>query len=312
MCAGGDDSELQTFRHLMRQFPTGPLSIVSDTWDLWKVLTVILPALKDEIMARDGKIIIRPDSGDPADIVCGSNLRSFSSIEEAKEYFEDELYENQVHGEQEFDIEEELLVKVGNEMFNLISSVDWNRYDKQYYHIESISIEVVAEEIKPLDKGVVELLWDLFGGTTNDQGFKVLDPHIGAIYGDSITPARQEDICKRLSDKGFASTNIVFGIGSFTYQFNTRDTFGFAMKATYVEVMTNIDGGNNAGSFIPMGRPIFKDPITDDGTKKSARGLLRVNKDMTLTDEVSWLEEGTREGYVKLVRSGVQQSVVSS
>jgi nicotinamide phosphoribosyltransferase len=74
----------------------------------------------------------------------------------------------------------------------------------------------------------------------------------------------------------------VLGVGSFTYQFNTRDTFGFAMKATYVE----LEG---------VGREIFKDPITDDGTKKSATGLLFVGKDdnhqITLYDKVSWEEE---------------------
>lgn len=59
------------------------------------------------------------------------------------------------------------------------------------------------------------------------------------------------------------SDNIVFGIGSYTFQYNTRDTLGFAMKATYVE----IDGKPQA---------IFKSPVTDSGTKKSARGLLSV------------------------------------
>ena len=66
MCAGSKGDEIGTFRHLMSKFPTGILSIVSDTWDLWKVCTEYLPVLKDEIMARDGKIVIRPDSGDPA------------------------------------------------------------------------------------------------------------------------------------------------------------------------------------------------------------------------------------------------------
>jgi len=87
-----------------------------------------------------------------------------------------------------------------------------------------------------------------------------------------------------LEAKGFASTNVVLGIGSFTYQYNTRDTFGFAMKATYVEV----DG---------VGREIFKDPITDDGTKKSATGLLCVEKlsdnSIGLYDKVSWDTEDT-------------------
>ena len=230
MCAGEKDSEIETFRYLMNQFPSGVLSIVSDTWDLWKVLTEYLPELKDEILARDGKIVIRPDSGDPVDIICGHYLPNL------------EIRDS--------------LIKRADEVEGLNSA--------------------------PL-KGVVELLWDVFGGTINGQGYRVLDPHIGAIYGDSITLDRAEEICSRLESKGFASTNIVLGIGSFTYQFNTRDTFGFAMKATYVVV------GDEP-------RDIFKDPITDDGGKKSAKGLLSVRKnkesgEYELFDQVSWAEE---------------------
>ena len=134
------------------------------------------------------------------------------------------------------------------------------------------------------------MLWETFGGTINSQGYKVLDPHIGAIYGDSITPDRARQIINRLKLKGFASTNVVLGIGSYTYQYNTRDTFGFAMKATYVEV----EG---------KGREIFKDPITDDGTKKSAKGLLCVDKDAkgeyVLWDMVSSKTE--QEGELKTI-----------
>jgi nicotinamide phosphoribosyltransferase len=212
MCAGGDKDELDTFRYLMKQFPTGILSIVSDTWDLWKVCTNFLPQLKEEILARDGKIVIRPDSGDPVDIICGER--------------------------------------------------------------DTVSLNA--------SKGVIELLWDIFGGHENEQGYKILDPHIGAIYGDSITPQRAKDICARLEAKGFASTNIVLGIGSYTYQYVTRDTHGFAMKATYCEVNGE-------------GREIFKDPITDDGGKKSAKGLLQVldnaDGEYFLVDQVSWGHE---------------------
>jgi nicotinamide phosphoribosyltransferase len=129
------------------------------------------------------------------------------------------------------------------------------------------------------------LLWETFGGTINTKGYKELDPHIGAIYGDSITITRASQICTRLKEKGFASTNLVLGIGSFTYQYNTRDTFGFAMKATYGEV----NG---------MGREIFKDPITDDGTKKSAKGLIKIELEKgsyKLYDQVTWEQEQTGE-----------------
>lgn len=217
MCAGSKKSEFDTFKTLITS-TTGILSIVSDTWDLWKVLTEYLPALKDIILARDGKVVIRPDSGDPVDIICGRQVQMS-------------------HG-----------IKV---------------------------------QRPPEVKGVIELLWETFGGTINEQGYKVLNPHIGAIYGDSITLDRARQIFTRLEEKGFASTNIVLGVGSFTYQYNTRDSFGFAMKATYIEV----DG---------EGREIFKDPVTDDGVKRSAKGLLKVvhnGIDYELVDQQTWAEE---------------------
>jgi nicotinamide phosphoribosyltransferase len=238
MCAGTKDDEIGTFRNLMETYPTGILSIVSDTWDLWKVCTEHVSTLKEEILARDGKVVIRPDSGNPVDILCGLNTRS----EEFKKNWLDTATRN--NGEYE---------------------------------------------------GVIEILWNVFGGTVNEQGYKVLDPHIGAIYGDSITIDRANEICERLEAKGFASTNVVLGIGSFTYQYNTRDTFGFAMKATYVEVLKPIEGKSKE-EWIFEGREIFKDPITDDGTKKSATGLLFVGRgdnsgELRLFDKVTWETE---------------------
>lgn len=216
MCMGTTEGEYETFKRLICEiYPKGIVSIVSDTWDLWKVLTVYLPQLKTEITSREGKVVIRPDSGDPVHILCG----------------------------------------------NPSGKTDAER------------------------KGVVELLWDEFGGSINEKGYKELIPQIGAIYGDSITLARANAICERLAEKGFASTNVVLGIGSYTYQYNTRDNFGFAMKATYGEVNGE-------------GRAIFKDPITDDGTKKSAKGLMKItleNGNYQLHDEVSWDEEKTGE-----------------
>ena len=257
MCAGGVDDEIGTFRRLLETYPTGILSIVSDTWDLWRVCTEYVTELKEEILARkDGKLVIRPDSGNPVDILCG-----FIKNDEG-----------------------------------LIYNSEENIRNGGSYYLEPKN---TPEEI-----GVIELLWNVFGGTVNEQGYKVLDPHIGAIYGDSITIERADEICRRLEAKGFASTNVVLGIGSFTYQYNTRDTFGFAMKATYVEVLEEkVTDYGNPGDEVPVrvkvGREIFKDPITDDGTKKSATGLLNVDwmvgshgKGIILKDKVSWEEEG--------------------
>lgn len=269
--------EMKYFKHLMDTFPNGILSVVSDTFDLWSVLTKTLPELKEEILARDGKIVIRPDSGDPVDIICGKPILDCGykgdNFEEWKSWAADtidDIFRDNLDAEYPHNSEIEIFSFKGSR-YEVEYTPDLNRHDKTYYYVDNYGTTVskcafVVVDTKVEDKGVIELLWDIFGGTVNEQGYKILDSHIGAIYGDSITIARAEEICKRLEAKGFASTNIVLGIGSYTYQYNTRDTHGFAMKATYVEVNGE-------------GRAIFKDPITDDGTKKSAKGLLYVEKE---------------------------------
>lgn len=286
MCAGGHETEMETFKRLLETYPKGILSVVSDTWDLWKVCTEYLPALKEQILARvDGKLVIRPDSGNPVDILCGSatvidygeKVTSLDQLEQwAKDELEEMVRENTDHGECG-DSDSSGYFRFDGKIYKISISIEWNRYDKQYYFIDGSNVTECKEvKLSASERGVIELLWDVFGGTINEQGYKVLDPHIGAIYGDSITIDRADEICSRLEAKGFASTNVVLGIGSFTYQYNTRDTFGFAMKATYVVVNGE-------------GREIFKDPITDDGVKKSAKGLLYVadiDGELTLFDSV--------------------------
>lgn len=198
MCAGGADDELGTYRRLLEQYPEGVISIVSDTWDYWNVLTNILPTLKSEIMSRDGIVVVRPDSGDPVKIVCGDPSAPAGS---------------------------------------------------------------------PAHKGSFTLLWETFGGSVNHKGFKVLDSHIGLIYGDSITPERAIAICDGLIEKEFCPS-MVLGVGSFTYQYITRDTFGNAIKATSVTI--------NGKTF-----DIYKDPVTAHGglVKKSAVGIPAVYED---------------------------------
>jgi nicotinamide phosphoribosyltransferase len=305
MCAGGKDDEIGTFKRLLETYPKGILAIVSDTWSLWDVCTKHLVTLKEDILSRDGKLVIRPDSGNPVDILCGENIESFDNLEDAKAVFNDDLYNNQVHGDRHYEIPETRLVRVGDKFYQLNADTDWNRYDKQYYFIESIDIQATPIDVEPKHKGVIELLWDVFGGTINEQGYKVLDPHIGAIYGDSITIGIADEICERLEKKGFASTNVTLGLGSFNYQYNTRDTFGFAMKATYVELEVPMYGelsDQNLNTKI-IGREIFKDPVTDDGTKKSATGLLCVTYDnengYMLADKVTW--DGEANGVLRTI-----------
>lgn len=144
-----------------------------------------------------------------------------------------------------------------------------------------------APKGSPAYKGAVECLWDIFGGTKTAKGYKQMHERVGLIYGDSITLTRALAILTGLEAKGFASTNIVFGVGSYTYQYNTRDTFGFAMKATW-------------GQVNGQPRDIFKNPKTDSGTKRSAKGLLRVEKNdngYVLFDQQTSAQE--KEGELK-------------
>lgn len=233
MCSYGNEGELESLRHLMTNVtPTGILSVVSDTWDFWKLVGEYLPALKDEIMARDGTLVIRPDSGDPVDILCGLEYEVVLSLE-------------------------------GVDRPGIYLLADQNKFVRtswlNNYGVMKIE-DVPSEEVW----GLIESLWNIFGGMEVEwkgDKYKMLDSHIGAIYGDSITLERQKQIHKRLMDKGFVPS-VVLGIGSFTYQYVTRDTHGSAMKATCVK----LDG---------EWTPIFKDPKTDS-KKKSAKGFLYV------------------------------------
>jgi len=225
MCINGQTDEQETIRRLIEDlYPTGIVSVVSDSWDFWKVISEYASNLKETILNRQpdsmgfAKVVFRPDSGDPVEIICGAENRT-------------------------------------------------------------------SDDTSPAKLGAVEVLWNIFGGTINAQGYKTLNQRVGLIYGDSITPQRAEDILRRLKAKGFASDNVVFGIGSYTYQYLTRDTLGFAMKATYGVI---------------NGKPvdIFKNPVTDIGTKKSAKGLLRVeleNGDYVLYDQQTIAQENLGE-----------------
>lgn len=250
MCAGGNDGELETFRRLITQVvPSGIVSIVSDTWDFWRVMTEYTVELKQEILNRptnalgQSKVVFRPDSGDPVYILAGYKTANVSDRFNPIDMLEAE------------DSCAEAIYDMCDDKFYSFESVDGG-WDTRYKFQELQECEV---------KGAVECLWNVFGGKINSKGFKELDEHVGLIYGDSITLQRANEILSRLKDKGFASSNVVFGIGSYEAQYVTRDTYGFAVKATY-----SICNGK--------GIELFKDPITDNGTKKSARGLLRVEQ----------------------------------
>lgn len=203
----GKDEKNAILKLITEVYPSGTLTMVSDTYNLWNLVDNVLtdPEVKAAIMNRNGKLNIRPDSGDPVDIVCGD----------------------------------------------------------PYVYEKELSQRLIGFE-ETIKKGLVKRLYEIFGGTVNEAGFIELDPHIGCVYGDSITPERAISICEGLMKNGFVSVSVGLGIGSYTYQYVTRDTLGFALKGT-AEVVN--------GEF----KAIYKDPATDsDNFKKSQKGLVAV------------------------------------
>ena len=260
-CSWIMEGEIEFFKYLItEQSPKGILSVVSDTWDFWTLVTDYLPQLKQEILSREGTLVIRPDSGDPVKILTGYKISPVDNYSE--------LYKTQMEAEQ-------------NALENGYEAYCWN---KQYFGFDNNeTIELMECETK----GLIECLWDIFGGTYTSEGFKLLDDHIGAIYGDAITLVRQREILQRLMDKSYAS-KVVLGIGSYSFQLVTRDTHGSAVKATSV-----VKNGKRLA--------IFKDPKTDT-KKKSAKGLLKVDKingELVLLDDVS--EEEEKQGLLEVV-----------
>lgn len=221
------ENELDFFRKAITQnYPTGIVSLVSDTYDFFKVITEYSVLLKSEILNRKpnslglAKVVFRPDSGNPSNIICGDS--------------------NAIPGTPEY-------------------------------------------------KGAIECLWEIFGGTVTEKGYRLLNERVGLIYGDSITLHLAHEIFTRLKLKGYASTNVVLGVGSYTYNLLSRDCLGQAIKGTWAQV----DG---------KGYELFKDPVTDSGVKKSARGLLRVDLvdgEYVLKDRVT--EEEERGGELREV-----------
>jgi nicotinamide phosphoribosyltransferase len=215
MCVGGKLTEKQTVIRLLTEvYPEGVVSIVSDTWDYWNMIANIYPdpEVKKIIMNRKGKVVARPDSGNPIKIINGDPAAPTGSVQ----------------------------------------------------HM-----------------GTLRSFQKDFGGAMNSKNYFQLDPHIGAIYGDSMNLWRTREMLTGMRANRMASTNIVIGNGSFSYQLVTRDTLGFAVKATAAIV----DGEHIE---------IFKDPVTDNGVKKSAKGLLRVdaeNGDLVLREGVTEEEE---------------------
>lgn len=253
MTVRGREGEEDTYKFLLNKYPKGILATVSDQYNLWNVLLNILPGLKDQILARDGRLVIRPDSGNPPDIICGT-------AHGVKDRFDrSELLDawSACDNDQKF-----VVYEIGTQTYARVtvtfSGEDFYQ-EEPLLHVQGL----LDSEVTPEMRGAYACLYEVFGGEMNEKGFIDLNPKVGLIYGDSIDPRSFSEIAMRLIDKGFSISNLVVGLGSYCYQFITRDTFAMAIKATYAYV----DGAEHH---------MVKDPITGDGVKKSATGLLKV------------------------------------
>lgn len=280
--------ELVTIYNLITiVYPKGILSYVADSYDFWRVLTIILPILKPVIMARtEGKLVIRPDSGDPVDIVVGESrhwkvlttkdqLNDFMIDAEDGQKF---IYEGKAYEVTGMD---DYINEYGNE--NLGQTVGFTDISALINTCNILTEITDVDTTAPEWKGAIEVLAEVFGTNTNAKGFKELTPQIGLIYGDGITMKRATSIYEGLMQKGYSANCVVLGVGSYTFSSSvSRDTLGMAVKATNAVVNENLVA-------------IFKDPKTDDGSKKSAKGYLKVEKDQNgtlfMTDKIEHSEE---------------------
>ena len=297
----GDERE--TFKRLLTEvYPDTSFAAVSDSYDFWNVVTNILPSLREEIEAHNGFIGIRHDSDEPVHALCGIksiNLNKILCGEPEVNNFED--FENLVYeivnDDLHFDEVEEVYFEYKFKDITYKGVFDIIPYVESYDHKgrEWIAYETtfLREERTPEDKGMVESLYELFGGYTNSKGYKVMNPKLKAVYGDSITIPRAKEIYKRLEEKGFAANNVSLGVGSFSMECLeedgvlkpfTRDSFSIAVKATYC--IYN-DNGEEKEIFI------YKDPKGCSG-KKSLKGLCRVVENY---EEIKVVQELNREQY---------------
>lgn len=185
MTALGRDGELDQVDRVLAEYPNGILSVVADSYDIYRFLGH-LRTRKDEIMARDGVFVVRPDS-------------------------------------------------------------------------------VTQQHPQPGDlvAHILHALWDTFGGTENQKGYRVLDPHVRVLWGDGIDPHGIEKIVNRAMVAGYSPENLVFGMGGGLLQKVNRDTQRFAFKASAMQIN---------GEW----RDVQKQPL--DASKLSKAGRLKLVK----------------------------------
>lgn len=292
-----DGDEVTHIKRLLTEiYPNNSFSMVSDSYDYWNLVTNILPQCKEEILNHNGCLSIRGDSGDPVEVVAGVDITHITDEEDQMYLFKEQEYtwewlQDEVCFFPETTDSVRRYYSVNDKLYSVLFEPIWGEEQGGYTTSDYSFIDhwnFAWTEIEPTAEimGTVWALDQIFGHTINEKGYKVLNPHVKAIYGDSITPQRAKEIYRRLVTQGYSVENVSLGAGSFsfmcletvndgvaTYSPFTRDTFGIAVKATYCE--------DAEGRAIP----IFKQPKALSW-KKSQKGCCVVASDgESYTDE---------------------------
>ena len=308
-CLDGGN-EIPTFKYLFKLYKHVSFAAVCDSYDFWNVLTNILPNNFMQEIDERGKrgvfIGVRHDSAEPVDALCGT----VPVLDEKSVMSFKEVPNNLIEGDTQLF---RIIVRDLDAVYfrKFISKNGIFDYNGQVYQMMSVdgeylftAFDEVGDEvgryaiIRPLnrprtweEKGMVETMYEIFGGTVNSKGYKVLNPGIKAVYGDSITITRAKKIYARLAAKGFAANNVSLGVGSFSFQALenkdgtlspfTRDSFAIAMKTTHSKYV------DEYGTVCE--RWVYKSP-KNFSQKKSQRGLCQIyfneNGELTYKDEL--------------------------
>lgn len=196
---------INLYRLLVIKYSTGMLAYVSDTFNYYFLINKILPVLKDVILSREGKLIIRPDSSDPEVIVLGHTKTVREML--------DELPVNSFY------------------RLNDYTYVKTPEGDHQL--AKNLDIVDIGQECK----GTIRALESIFGTTLNSKGYKELPPQIGIVYGDGINYERMGNIYKGLTDRGYAVNCICMAAGAYMLSGSiTRDSLSLVVKASQTRI----------------------------------------------------------------------------
>ena len=319
-CLDGGN-EIPTFEYLFDLYKNVSFAAVCDSYDFWNVLTDILPNnFRQEIDERGKRgvfIGVRHDSAEPVDALCGTvPVMNPNNVLGVKE-----LPSEMVDGDEKLfaisiTIEEmERLNKLG--ITDLVAIKQFYKWGCKYFHNGEVVFRLnnlngrgfnrhVTDDGNEIgwavatclnrprtweEKGMVETMYEIFGGSVNSKGYKAINPGIKAVYGDSITITRAKKIYERLAAKGFAANNVSLGVGSFSFQALenedgtlspfTRDTFSICVKCSHSKYCD--ENGEIQERFV------YKDP-KGWASKKSTKGLCQIyfdeNGELTYKDEM--------------------------